>query len=322
MLPEGDLGETKILAALLGTSEMVAGLTDLEEVLGVIVRIAPQLVGVDRCAVLLYDEKKQEFRTAQVFGPDRERNAMFQRLVVREEDIRKLAHRILEQKLPALIREGMLPPHMAEGLGMKTVLVVPLICRDRVLGIMTLDHTRGQRLFTSKEINVVTGIAQQAAIAIDTFRLKSEAERAKERMRVATELLADGVLTLTDAFRIDSLDAAAEALLGWKTAEVAGKPLAEAFAVTNREGVRLPEVRESAELVLRPPRREHPLLYFQRKDGSRILVEVRTAPVRDDMGDVVEVVCALRRVAPAQAGVTEPLASSAPRRAPNVEPAD
>ncbi len=322
MLPEGDLGETKILAALLGTSEMVAGLTDLEEVLGVIVRIAPQLVGVDRCAVLLYDGKKQEFRTAQVFGPDRERNAMFQRLVVREEDIRKLAHRILEQKLPALIREGMLPPHMAEGLGMKTVLVVPLICRDRVLGIMTLDHTRGQRLFTSKEINVVTGIAQQAAIAIDTFRLKSEAERAKERMRVATELLADGVLALTDAFRIDSLDAAAEALLGWKTAEVAGKPLAEAFAVTNREGVRLPEVRESAELVLRPPRREHPLLYFQRKDGSRILVEVRTAPVRDEMGDVVEVVCALRRVAPAQAGVTESLASSAPRRAPNVEPVD
>ena len=58
MLPEGDLGDAKVLAALLGISEMVAGLSDLEEVLGLIVRITPQLVGVDRCAVLLYDDHR------------------------------------------------------------------------------------------------------------------------------------------------------------------------------------------------------------------------------------------------------------------------
>src|SRR5881296_1281862 len=80
---------------------MVAGLTDLEEVLGAIVRITPQLVGVDRCAILLFDPQRHEFRTAQMFGPDRERNAIFQRLVLREDDVRNLAHRILEQKLPA-----------------------------------------------------------------------------------------------------------------------------------------------------------------------------------------------------------------------------
>ncbi|HEY4704420.1 MAG TPA: GAF domain-containing protein [Thermoplasmata archaeon] len=319
MLPEGDLGETKVLAALLGISEMVAGLTDLEEVLGVIVRITPQLVGVDRCAVLLLDEERREFRTAQIFGPDRERNATFQRLVIREEDVLRLAHRILEQKLPALIREGMLPPHIAEGLGMKTVLIVPLVCRDHVLGIMTLDDTKGQRLFTSREINVVMGIAQQAAIAIDNFRLKSEAGRARARMRAATDLLADGVVTLTDGFRIVGLDAAAENLLQWKTGEVAGRPLAEAFAVMDREGVRLPEVGESAELVLRSSRRERPLMYFQRKDGSRVLLEVRTAPVRDELGEIVEVVCALRRVPSDEAGDAEPLASPA-RRVVNVEP--
>src|SRR3970040_472264 len=124
MLPEGDLGETKVLASLRGMSERVAGLTDLEEVLGVIVRITPQLVGVDRCAVLLLDEERREVHTAQIFGAAPERNAALPRLVIREEDVLRLAHRILEQKLLALIREGMLPPHIAEGLGMKTVLIV------------------------------------------------------------------------------------------------------------------------------------------------------------------------------------------------------
>ena len=296
MLPDGELGDQKVLAALLGISEMVAGLTDLEEVLGAIVRITPQLVGVDRCAILLFDPQKREFRTAQVFGPDRERNATFQRLTIREEDVRALAHRILEQKLPALVREGSLPPHMAESLGMRTVLIVPLVCREGVLGIMTLDHTRGLRLFTSKEINVVMGVAQQAAIAIENFRLKSEVAKARETLRVASEILADGLIILTGGHRILSLDPMAETLLQWSTPEVAGKGFSQAFAVTDREGVRLPDVPQAADLVLRSAaRREPPVLYFRRKDGSRVLCEVRTAPVRDDLGEVLEIVCALRR---------------------------
>src|SRR5436309_14858057 len=205
MIPDGELGDQKVLGALLGISEMVAGLTDLEEVLGAIVRITPQLVGVDRCAILLYDPRRQDFRTAQVYGPDRERNATFQRLVIREEEVRSLAHRLLEQKLPALVREGSLPPTMSEPLGMKTVLIVPLVCREQVLGIMTLDHTKGLRLFTSREINVVMGVAQQAAIAIENFRLKTDAAKARETLRVASEILSDGLVTLTAGHRIVSL---------------------------------------------------------------------------------------------------------------------
>ena len=320
MLPDGELGDQKVLAALLGISEMVAGLTDLEEVLGAIVRITPQLVGVDRCGILLFDSVKREFRTAQVFGPDRERNAIFQRLVIREEDVRSLAHRILEQKLPALVREGALPPQMSESLGMRTVLIVPLVCRDSVLGIMTLDHTRGLRLFTSKEINVVMGVAQQTAIAIENFRLKSEAAKARETLRVASEILSDGLITLTAAHRIVSLDPTAEALLQWPTAEVSGKGFSQAFTITNREGTRLPDIAQAADLVLRPAnRREPPVLSFRKKDGSRVLCEVRTAPIRDDLGEVVEIVCALRRTS-ANGDLESALGNSVGRRVLNAGP--
>src|SRR3989454_4854274 len=318
MLPDGELGDQKVLAALLGISEMVASLTDLEEVLGAIVRITPQLVGVDRCAILLYDPSRRDFRTAQVFGPDRERNATFQRLVLQEDDVRKLAHRILEQKLPALVRDTALPPRMAEGLGMRTVLIVPLVCRDQVLGIMTLDHTKGQRLLTSQEINVVMGVAQQAAIAIDNFRLKAEAARAQERLRVTSEILADGLIMLSQGHRIVTLDAMAEKLLLWKTAEVAGKSLAEAFAGTGRDGVRLPDAPSAADLVLHPTGRgEPPLLYFRRKDGPRLLCAVRTAYVRDELERVLDIVCALRRVSSAEGEGQDLLPDPAPRRVGN-----
>ncbi|OGS50841.1 MAG: hypothetical protein A3K65_03090 [Euryarchaeota archaeon RBG_16_68_12] len=320
MLPEGDLGDAKVLAALLGISEMVAGLSDLEEVLGLIVRITPQLVGVDRCAVLLYDDHRAEFRTAQVFGPDRERNATFQRLTIREEDVKRLAHRILEQKLPALVRAGNLPPNMAESLGMKMVLIVPLVCRERVLGIMTLDHTRGLGLFTSKEINVVVGIAQQAAIAIDNARLKAEAAHAGERMRVASGLLADGVLVLTEDGRIGSLDPGAEALLQWRSEEVAGRPAGEVFALMDRDGARVAVI-SRPDIVLRGGQPPVPL-YFRRKDGSRVLLEARAAAVRDDLGEVLDVVCTLRRITAREGDLTEPLARPVPRADLTAQPAD
>lgn len=297
MIPEGDLGGTHFLAALLGISEMVAGLTDRDEVLGTIVRIMPQLIGMDRCAILLYDDRKKEFRTTVVHGPDRERNVVYQRLAITEEDVRGLAHRILEQKLPALVRESSFPRHIAGALGIRMALVVPLVCRERTLGIMILDHTTGQRPFTSKEINVVMGVAQQAAIAIDSFRLQEEARLTNEEVRLVGELLSDGLLRLTPDLQIIGLDPGAEALLQRKTSDVRGKGLAEAFAVTGRDGARLSEVPRVAERALRPaPGRGPPELFFQRADGTRVLCEVLMTQVRDERGDLAVVLCALRRV--------------------------
>ena len=110
----------------------------------------------------------------------------------------------------------------------------------------------------------------------------------------------------------------AEGLLQWKSSEVEGKPFAQAFSVTNREGSRLPENPRAAELVLRPmARRDPPLLYFQRKDGTRLLCEVRTAQVRDDLGEVLDVVCALRRAAMGDGEVESPLTNPVPRRVVN-----
>ena len=175
MTPEGNPSEVELLAAFLGIAEMVANLTDLDELLGTIVRITPQLVGVDRCAIMEYDERRGEFRTAQVFSPDRIRNAEFAALVLKVADIRTLAHKILDQKLPALIRDaeqdGLFPGRVAARLGMRSVLVVPLACRGQTLGLMTLDRIGGQKFFTSREINVAMGVGVHVAIALEQFRL-------------------------------------------------------------------------------------------------------------------------------------------------------
>ncbi len=299
VLPDGNLSETQILAALLGISEMVASLTDLDEVLGTIVRITPQLVGVDRCAIMLYDDNRGEFQTAQVFSSDDARNTEFQRLVLKEEDVRKLAHKILEQKLPALVKDaekdGMLPGHVAARLGIRSVLVVPLACRGRTLGIMTLDVINGQKFFTSKEINVAMGVGVHAAVAVEQFRLLDRERTMREDVSAVTQALGAGLMTVDRNFRILALDPTAESILGWESPEVVGRQCAETFFAVDEAGSAMCEHGCVAHQILDQAKQgASQKLFFRRKDGSRVLCFVRGAPIRDDLDEAVRVVYAIR----------------------------
>ena len=301
MIPQGDLGETEILAALLGISEMIASLSDLEEVLSTIVRITPQLVGVDRCAILLYDEPRGEFRTSVVFSPDPIRNADLQNLVLKEEEVRKIAHKILEQKLPALVKDAgqdeMLPGSLASRLGMKSVLVVPLACRGRTLGIMTLDATDRQKFFTSKEINVAMGVGVHAAIAIEQFRLIDRERYGREEIAAISQALGAGLMTVDRNFRIVSLDRTAESILGWTGADVAGRQCAETFFPVDEAGSAMCEHGCVAQQIVADPNRgASQKLFFRRRDGSRVLCFVRGAAVRDNSEAAARVVYAIRPV--------------------------
>lgn len=311
MRESGELGDTRVLAALLGISDIIGELEDLDEVLEAIVRITPQLVGVRRCAVLLREPQKREFRVAQVFSPDREKNALFQRIVLREEDITKLAHRILEEKLPAIVKdaekEGMLPREVTSPLGLRGLLIAPLACRGRVVGILLLDDLGSVRFFTSKEINVVMGIASLVASAIELHELGEVAALERRRWQSTARALSDGVLVLDRDLRITGLNPGAESLLGWTADEVLGKPCSEVFAATDETGEVVCERGCVGKKLLwgaepGEPRR----LHFRRKDGTQVLLQVRGVAVKDADGQPAEIVYALQRVDPEETSDLDP----------------
>ena len=64
--------EAYVSVALLQVAQAVVSLIDLHEILETIVRIAPILVGVNRCAIYLWDETRGGFWLAQSYGLPRE----------------------------------------------------------------------------------------------------------------------------------------------------------------------------------------------------------------------------------------------------------
>ena len=293
-LPE-EIGETQILAALLGIAEMVGDLTDTDEMLGSVVRIAPSLLRVNRCAVLLYDERLRELRTAVSFGPG-EHGTPFEGLRIPESDMPRLAHRLLGLRLPALVKpdskEASLPPAVAKRLGLRAALLVPLVCRGRVLGVLWLDHSAQSHYFTSKEINIAQGIATSLAVALDgAFRLES-LEFERRRFAALARSLADGVIVLDGAYRILELDRSAEELLGWQSSEVCGRRAHEVLAITEAEAS-MGWTREAE--APSPPAK---VLRLRRPDRQTVPCEVLAVPVRNPAGENVQILYVLRRASP------------------------
>ena len=286
-----EVGETQILAALLGIAEMVGDLTDTRELLEAVVRIAPSLVRVNRCAILAYDESSREFRTTVFFaspggGPS------FEGLRIAEADMPRLAHRLVALHLPALVkadsREATLPAAVVKRLALTSALLVPLVSRGRTLGLLWLDASEHSHYFTSKEINVAQGVATSVAVALDGAARSEALALERRRFEALARSLSDGVIVLDRDFRILEMDRPAEDLLGWQASEVRGRRAHEVFAITEAEA----GVAWTREADLPSPAAKS--LRLRTRQGGAVSCEVLAVPVRDEAGQTAQILYVLR----------------------------
>jgi len=291
-----EIGEMQILAALIGVAEMVGGLTDTDELLASIVRVMPGLVRVDRCAILSYDPSAREFRTITSFAPGG-RSTPFDGLTIEEAEIPRLAQRLISLRLPALVKppsrepEAGLPPLLQKRLGLRSALVVPLAARGRFLGVLWLDDTRAPHLFTSKEINIVQGVAAQVAIALDGAKLAVQLDLERRRLEALVTALADGLVVVDRDLRVLYLDRGAEALLGWQSSEVRGRRMHDVFDISEAEAS-VAWTREKSGPALAPKD-----LRLRAHDGVTVECNAQAIAVRGDEGELIQILFALRKKA-------------------------
>jgi sigma-B regulation protein RsbU (phosphoserine phosphatase) len=75
--------------------------------------------------------------------------------------------------------------------GSRTLLVMPLMAADEPIGAMLVDDVSNTHMFSPRRVRILSGIANQAAVAIENYRLQ---EREAERVSLARELeLAHGI---------------------------------------------------------------------------------------------------------------------------------
>ena len=183
--------EAYVSIALLQVAEAVSRSTDLEETLATVARITPMLVGVKACAILLWDPDAAAFLPFQQYGVPKEAQTAFWQLRLATDDplVEKL---IADESYVALQDPGenaMLGPVFGEA----SLLALPLVTRGEVVGIMGVDYTGPPHRLTQRWMNFLSGIAGQAAVAVENDRLlreSAEQERIKQELEVAHHIQA------------------------------------------------------------------------------------------------------------------------------------
>jgi two-component system, NtrC family, sensor histidine kinase HydH len=99
-----------------------------------------------------------------------------------------LRRRAIQAQEPELSRVA--SRRLVERLRQRSVLIVPLIARDEVLGVVALDDVERARVFTEAEMGRTTAVCQQIALALLSARLYQDLrESYAELARTQAELI-------------------------------------------------------------------------------------------------------------------------------------
>ncbi len=182
--------EAYVTAVLLQVAQAVVSQNELKDILDTIVHLMPILVGIDACVVCLWSPDQQIFYTAQVYAGahDLEQN-------LNAGSYPAGSFRLLEQirqtDAPQYCKICGHPPAPAGWLGLpplpiewmksdtleedeEWLLGFPLSVKGELLGVMLTKETAGTANFQDRRLEIITGITQQVALAIQNERLKQE----------------------------------------------------------------------------------------------------------------------------------------------------
>ena len=221
-LLEAQEEEAYISVALLQVAQAVVSSQDLSEILAAIVRITPILVGVKRCAIFLWDTDKQVFHLSATYGISKNEldslesahppqnfillgtiqsgNSLVYH-VITDAEASPLEWQNLGQESICVVSNQSTPDAVdqsREFLRKKERLLLgfPLSVKGNVLGAMLIEEENAysgapSAYIRAKRLEIVTGITQQAALAVQNDLLQREVVergRLEREMQLAREI--------------------------------------------------------------------------------------------------------------------------------------
>src|SRR5215211_5313641 len=196
---------TKALLELLyHVSRDVATALDLRTVLQRVLYEAIQNVGGERCSIVVLDDAGKAVDATIVYGSKVHEHTTQQ---LRETTERGLAGWVIRNRRGVYVPDTskderwlMRPDDAMDQTGLKSAICVPLLAREKMVGVLTLVHPR-PNTFTNDQLDLMQAIADQAGIAVLNARLYTESQR---QARVMTAL-AEGAAAMDASLRMEDV---------------------------------------------------------------------------------------------------------------------
>ena len=280
--------ELRQLRALAETTALINSSVTTDDVLNQVMDTVIQLTGAERGYIMLRNHVtgSMEFRIAR--GIDRE--------VLNRDDFQisnTIVNEVIETAQPVLTDNARNDPRYKSqesivGYQLRSILCVPLVVRDDVIGVVYCDNRVLAGLFKDHELNLLIAFANQAAVAIQNARLF---ESARARLSEVTEIrdlmnniftsIASGLIVINADEVITAYNPAAERIIGVSAEKAMGCAVCDVLYVS------APRIGESVERVKSEGVNEEYELTVDLPSGKRIW-NVSVSPIRDFSGSIRE----------------------------------
>jgi GAF domain-containing protein len=199
--------EAYVTAVLLQVAQAVVSQNELKDILDTIVHLLTILVGIDACAIYLWNPKEGYFQTAEVYAASSKDAVTLKNKTFTPEEF-PLLQAAMErdtmlacqldtpdlsiQRWPELT--CFTPAHdfnWRESRTANWILGVPLSLKGEVYGVMVASETNVPTAFHERRLEILTGVAQQVSLAIQNDRLNREMverERLEKEMQLARQI--------------------------------------------------------------------------------------------------------------------------------------
>jgi len=193
-----------LLELLVQISRDVATVLDLRTVLQRVLFASLQYAGGERGSIVVMDDLGKPVDATIVYGRQFHEHTTQQ---LRETVERGLAGWVIHNRTPAILPDTSKDPRWLrraddaeEKTGAKSAICVPLIARDRLVGVLTLVHPVPNS-FTEDHLELMQAIADQTSVAVLNARLYNESQRTA---RVMTAL-ADGAAAINASLEMSDV---------------------------------------------------------------------------------------------------------------------
>jgi PAS domain S-box-containing protein len=157
----------------------------------------------------------------------------------------------------------------------RTYLGIPLTLRERVIGVLSVQHLE-LAAFSAEQIHLFEMLATQAVIAIDNAQLYELARNEQQYLEALIANTPGGIVVIDAEGRVKRWSLAAERIFGYTSAEAIGHNIDLLVAIGSpqmlREGTRLTATAFGEDRVA------HIVTQRVRKDGSLVDVEIYGTP--------------------------------------------
>src|SRR6266498_3689726 len=203
-LPKEQDRTKALLELLYHVSREVATALDLRTVLQRVLYETMQNVGGERCSIVVLDDAGKAVDATIVYRSQVHEHTTQQ---LRETTERGLAGWVIRNRRCVYVPDTskderwlMRPDDAIDQTGVKSAICVPLLAREKLVGVLTLVHPK-PNVFSEVQLDLMQAIADQAGIAVLNARLYTESQR---QARVMTAL-AEGAAAMNASLRMEDV---------------------------------------------------------------------------------------------------------------------